>query len=102
MDHLLERLHRADDRRARFVSVIALVGPEYSVMVRGECHGTIASTPTGQGGFGFDPIFVPNGYQKTFAELPKLVKSQISHRARALSAVKLLLNSIVLMKSKEP
>jgi XTP/dITP diphosphohydrolase len=92
--YLLKKMSNANDRAARFVCVMALVGPEYSVTFRGDSYGSIASKPRGRRGFGYDPIFVPDGYEETFAELPDLTKSQISHRARALSAAKPLLKRI--------
>ena len=74
------------DRRARFVSVVAIanhVGEVLNVS-EGICEGTITFAPRGSGGFGYDPLFVPNGYDQTFAELADTVKNRISHRARAL------------------
>jgi len=94
--YLLKQLRNVEERAARFVCVIALVGPNFAAKVRGECYGTIACQPRGDGGFGYDPIFVPDGYDRTLAELPNLVKSQISHRARALAAAKLLLDTMMI------
>lgn len=88
---LLENV--ADDQRtARFVCVIAICDPHQQVdVVRGECEGSITSWPAGNGGFGYDPLFVPRGRQKTLAELSELEKNRISHRGRALAqAVPLL------------
>lgn len=77
-------LHR---RRARFVSVIALVSPEGEEWTwEGTCEGHIALEPRGSGGFGYDPLFVPDGYHITFGEMDPALKNQISHRARALAA----------------
>ena len=75
------------DRRARFVCVVAIVDPSGSALnlSEGICHGTITFTPRGDGGFGYDPIFIPDGYTQTFAELPELIKNRISHRALALA-----------------
>ncbi len=53
-------------------------------LTKGICEGTISKEPRGDGGFGYDPLFVPDGYSRTFAELPDEVKNLISHRARAL------------------
>ena len=74
------------DRRARFVSVVAIAKPDGEVLnvSEGICEGTITSAPRGSGGFGYDPLFVPDGYDQTFAELADTVKNRISHRARAL------------------
>ena len=56
-----------------------------TIQVEGVVRGTIATEERGEGGFGYDPIFVPEGYDKTFAELPAEVKNSISHRGRALA-----------------
>ncbi|MGA1706627.1 MAG: RdgB/HAM1 family non-canonical purine NTP pyrophosphatase [Candidatus Nanopelagicaceae bacterium] len=74
-------------RTARFVTVAAFVaGPTKAdeILVRGELEGVIVSTPRGEGGFGYDPIFEPIGMDKTLAELPAHEKDEISHRGRAL------------------
>jgi len=85
---LLSELARVDsrDRRARFVAAVAIATPSGSVLniSEGICEGTIIFEPRGTGGFGYDPLFVPNGYDQTFAELSDEVKNLISHRARAL------------------
>ena len=72
--------------RARFVSVVAVGDTDGSVLniSEGICEGTIILSPRGDGGFGYDPLFVPDGFNQTFAELPEDVKNIISHRARAL------------------
>ncbi|HXS01188.1 MAG TPA: RdgB/HAM1 family non-canonical purine NTP pyrophosphatase [Pyrinomonadaceae bacterium] len=74
------------NRRARFVSVVAISDAKGSVLnvSEGICEGTIIFSPRGDGGFGYDPLFVPDGYNQTFAELSEDVKNRISHRARAL------------------
>ena len=74
------------DRRARFVSVVAIANPDGEVLnvSEGICDGTITFAPRGSGGFGYDPLFVPDGYDQTFAELADTVKNRISHRAHAL------------------
>jgi XTP/dITP diphosphohydrolase len=82
---LLTALEGQTDRRARFCCVIALSNPcGESVAVQGECRGRIASAPRGTGGFGYDPLFMPDGYDLTFAEMAPENKNRISHRARAL------------------
>ena len=76
-----------DERRARFVCVIALAEPETGALetFEGRCEGRIAHAPRGTGGFGYDPIFIPDGFEQTFGELPDEIKQNISHRARALA-----------------
>lgn len=81
-----------DQRSARFICVVAIAEPlSEPEIVRGVCEGHIIHTPRGEGGFGYDPVFVPIGYDKSFAELGDNIKNQISHRAKALDkAIKLL------------
>jgi len=83
------------NRRARFVAVVAIADPAGAVLnvSEGICSGSINFAPRGDGGFGYDPLFVPDGYTQTFAELPESVKNVISHRARALMSAKLFLES---------
>jgi XTP/dITP diphosphohydrolase len=76
------------DRSARFVCVAALALPDGAVtLARGECRGRILAAPRGAGGFGYDPVFQPDGYEVSMAELPPAQKNRISHRARALAAL---------------
>lgn len=93
-------------RAARFVCCMAVAGwkrgadrsankPTVLTIVEGICEGTIATRPAGTNGFGFDPVFIPNGYQQTFAELPNEVKATISHRAKALEQVRTFLSDWV-------
>lgn len=82
---LLEQLRGKSNRRGRFVAALALVVPlEWELICRGECPGRIAESPAGLGGFGYDPLFVPDGFDASFAELPPATKNVISHRAVAL------------------
>lgn len=84
-EKLLKELAGKADRSAHFRTVIALSDPDGSVqIVAGECHGVILEELRGTNGFGYDPLFVPDGYAETFAELPSDEKNRISHRARAL------------------
>ncbi len=84
-----------DERGAKFVSVITMVYPEgRTIVARGECFGHIIREPHGNGGFGYDPLFVPEGFTKTFAELTSDEKNQISHRALALQKLRLQLGEI--------
>jgi len=73
------------ERQARFVCHVALAGPN-GVLAESEgvVEGKIALEPVGTGGFGFDPLFIPEGFDQTFAELPAETKREISHRARAI------------------
>lgn len=78
-----------EERKARFRCVAAFVAPEGVVLTaEGVCDGRITEEPRGAGGFGYDPIFVPDGYEKTFAELPLSVKNRISHRGRAFTLLR--------------
>jgi XTP/dITP diphosphohydrolase len=86
MAKLLDELKNFDDRQARFVCVIALAyRGDIVETFRGEVTGRIAFEPRGMEGFGYDPIFIQDGYDKTFGELGEDVKSKISHRARAFA-----------------
>lgn len=84
---LLAMIDKSGDRlrRARFVCAMALANENGNVVysVEGVCDGSIAQAPRGGNGFGYDPIFIPEGYDKTFGELDDEVKERISHRARA-------------------
>lgn len=76
-------------RRAKFVCVAALYNKGRRVaLVRGECAGRIARAPRGRNGFGYDPVFIPDGFKKTFAELSAKTKNRISHRGKALAEAK--------------
>ncbi|OLC56697.1 MAG: non-canonical purine NTP pyrophosphatase, RdgB/HAM1 family [Chloroflexi bacterium 13_1_40CM_4_68_4] len=93
---LLERLRTAPDRSARFVCVIALAWPDGRVETfEGVCPGRIAGAPAGANGFGYDPVFIADGYDRTMAELPSEVKNRISHRARAAAKLRARLASIL-------
>lgn len=77
-----------EQRTARFRCAAALTGDDFTKVVTGKIEGHIILSPRGESGFGYDPIFIPNGYDKTFAELGPDIKNQISHRARAFIALK--------------
>ena len=89
---LLAELERTGDpeRRARFVCAVAFVDGEAAQprIFTGTCAGRIAPQARGAGGFGYDPLFIPEGYAQTFGELPSEIKQLISHRARALAAAR--------------
>ncbi len=81
-----------DNRNARFVTVIAIAGPSGPVeVVEGELEGKISETPSGTGGFGYDPVFIVPELGKTLAQITLEEKNQISHRGRALAKIKNLL-----------
>ncbi len=89
---LLDAMKGKTDRRAKFVCAIAIAyrGDDVALF-RGEVCGTIAEAPRGNNGFGYDPVFIPEGFQQTFGELPPEVKDSISHRAAAMvKAVKFI------------
>ena len=77
------------DRRARFVCAMAVADENGKILssAEGICRGVIAPAPRGTGGFGYDPIFVPDGFDKTFGELSTDVKQKISHRFRAFEQI---------------
>lgn len=78
-----------EKRSARFVCAMAAVFPNgESIVLRGECPGLVGFERKGEGGFGYDPLFIVNGYDKTFAELGEEKKNKISHRAIALEKLK--------------
>jgi XTP/dITP diphosphohydrolase len=88
-----------EKRKGRFVSVVTLVFPDGSVFsARGECEGSIGTEARGAGGFGYDPLFTPEGYKETFAQLPASVKNRISHRAKALGKLKEMLEGAEALK----
>lgn len=93
MDLLLSLMKNITDRRAAFVTVISLIIDGQVHQFRGEVQGTIAKSKTGEKGFGYDPIFIPDGLQKTFAELDLEEKNRISHRAKAVTALVAFLQS---------
>ena len=89
---LLENLRGQMTRTAKFVSVITCCFPNGDVIcARGECPGTIAYAPQGEGGFGYDPVFFVPGLKKTFAQLSAEEKNAISHRGKALEQFKVKL-----------
>ena len=84
IDLLLKNLEGKTNRKARFVTVICLKLPQKSFFFEGEVWGQITTERRGQGGFGYDAVFMPDGYQQTFAEMSADAKNQISHRKQAL------------------
>jgi XTP/dITP diphosphohydrolase len=94
INKLLAELNRKTNRNARFKTVIALMldGKEY--LFEGIINGRIATEKRGEKGFGYDPVFIPNGYEKTFAEMTASEKNKISHRAIAVQKLAKFLSSI--------
>lgn len=96
---LLENMKGQGTRAAKFVSVITCCFPNGdTVVARGECPGTIAYAPMGEGGFGYDPVFFLPQLKKTFAQLTSEEKNAISHRGRALEAFQVKLNEYLKTK----
>ncbi len=92
---LLKNL-QGKERTAAFRTVIALITEDGREMtVQGECRGEILEEPRGENGFGYDPLFVPSGYSETFAQLPSEIKNSISHRRRAIDALREKLEEIL-------
>ena len=86
---VLKNLEGREDRTARFVSELCCVFPNGDVLrARGVCEGEILTAPRGANGFGYDPIFLPRGYDRSMAELTMEEKNAISHRGRALESFK--------------
>jgi XTP/dITP diphosphohydrolase len=83
IEKLLDRLGNSTDRSARFRTVISLVWEEKEHLFEGICEGHILSAPTGQSGFGYDPVFVPEGDTRSFAQMSLEEKNHYSHRRKA-------------------
>ena len=86
---LLKKLDGADDRAAKFVSSICCTFPNGDTLrAEGECRGSILYAPRGENGFGYDPVFLPEGFDRSMAELSSDEKDAISHRGKALGIFK--------------
>ncbi|MCZ2100239.1 MAG: RdgB/HAM1 family non-canonical purine NTP pyrophosphatase [Chitinophagales bacterium] len=85
MEKLLRALQDASDRSAQFRTVICYYDGQHPLYFEGIVRGHIAEQRSGKEGFGYDPVFIPDGYDKTFAALSDTIKNQISHRARAVA-----------------
>ena len=81
---ILAMMQGVSNRHASFSSAIAVYGVDIDLIFTGTCEGSIANVISGHHGFGYDPIFIPKGYDKSFADLDSSVKNEISHRAQAL------------------
>ena len=94
MNKLTNELRHIKDRKAKFETVIALNLNKEQYIFTGKVNGEIVYEKRGDKGFGYDPIFQPNGYTKTFAELPLELKNKIGHRGKAIQKLILYLNSL--------
>jgi XTP/dITP diphosphohydrolase len=94
MDLLLDNLNGQSNRRARFRTVISLIIDGQEHQFEGICPGTIAEARSGKGGFGYDPIFIPDGSSKTFGEMDLQEKDRFSHRAQATAKLVTFLNNL--------
>jgi XTP/dITP diphosphohydrolase len=92
MDKVIEKLENRANRNARFRTVIALIINGKQTLMDGEIKGTILPKKRGLEGFGYDPIFQPEGYEQSFAEMDLNEKNKISHRARAVEKLVAFLN----------
>lgn len=81
---LLKNLKWEENRKARFRTVITFLSLKEEIQFEGIVEGKITLFPRGSEGFGYDPVFEPDGFDKTFAEMPMAAKNQLSHRARAI------------------
>lgn len=95
-EKLLNNLKDIDDRSGSFRTIIALITEDKKTYtVEGVCNGTIGFELKGHNGFGYDPLFVPDGYELTFSELGDDIKNKISHRALALNELKIILEKLL-------
>ena len=94
MQKLLHELNNKPNRNAHFKTVMVLIIDGKDYLFEGKIEGKIITEKLGSNGFGYDPIFVPNGYNETFAQLNSETKNKISHRARALGKLLEFINSI--------
>ena len=90
---LLEKLQGVENRKARFVTYVTLIINGKEHIFEGEMRGSILPYRSGSAGFGYDPVFCPEGYTKSVADLTTVVKNQISHRAHSLQKMAEFLNS---------
>lgn len=91
---LLKKMETLSNRNAVFKTVISLIVDGKEFLFEGTCKGRIATTPKGTNGFGYDPLFIPDGFDETFAELGLDVKSSISHRKNAVEKMNAFLRNI--------
>jgi XTP/dITP diphosphohydrolase len=96
MEKLLSKLNGQNNRRARFRTVICLILNQEEYHFEGICEGHIVNEPKGEAGFGYDPVFVPDGATKTFAEMEMTEKNKFSHRKKAVARLVEFLNHLSL------
>jgi XTP/dITP diphosphohydrolase len=101
-EKLLRSLAGEENRRAHYFAVLCLMLPDGAHYFEGRCDGHIGCESRGSGGFGYDPLFIPDGYAETFAMLSPEEKSRISHRARALEQLSTFLNRLAADPSPKP
>ncbi len=95
IDKVLQELELKENRKARFKTVISLVINGNEMQFEGVVNGVILSEKRGESGFGYDPIFLPDGYDLSFAQMDLLTKNKISHRAKAVNKLVEYLRTIV-------
>jgi len=100
IDKLLLMLGSDNNRKAQFRTVIALIWDNKEYLFEGIVEGNIISERRGTGGFGYDPVFIPEGKSRTFAEMPLSEKNTVSHRARALEKLKTFLSRVNISDNK--
>ncbi len=94
MNKVLSEMEGLTNRKACFKTVIALILDDQTYYFEGRIDGTIIENPRGDAGFGYDPVFVPDGYNKTFAEMDETEKNRISHRGLAIAKLLAFLNGM--------
>lgn len=92
---LLSELNGVENRAAGFRCVLIMYDGNEKMVFEGICRGSITYEPKGKNGFGYDPLFIPDGYEQTFAELDPAIKNNISHRGKALAKLKDSLNKTI-------
>ncbi len=98
-DNLEKLVAKLKDRGLReapayYTAAIAVVAPGAEYVIHGWMHGRVIDTPRGDGGFGYDPIFIPEGFEQTLGELDPRIKRELSHRAKALSLAKPIIEMV--------
>jgi XTP/dITP diphosphohydrolase len=94
IDLLLKNLAQHQNRKARFITIISLIIEDEEHLFEGICKGTIISEKRGKQGFGYDPVFIPEGYHQTFAEMNQEQKAVLSHRGKAVRKLVTFLNQL--------